>query len=333
MKIKILVFVFGIITVLALPLSGLADEGPLVVYSGRGERFTKPVLRAFTKKTGIPTLPLVGNAGALLVRLTEEGKRTRADVFISNSAGILELAREAGVLTPFNPKVKLPSHYLGAENTWFAASVRARAIVYNKNLIKGAEIKSLLDLAQPRWKGKLGITVSTNGSFVGGVAAMISQYGEKAVGDFLKGIALNAGNNTFPKHTPIVSAVARGEIALGLINHYYYYRHLKKFPGAPIGILFPDQDKKGTPSTVSGLALVKHGKNRSAAKKFIDFVLSPEGQKVYAEVNYEFPVNAQVFPHKALPKRGEVKLLPSGLSQMTKQLDTAVALIKAARMH
>jgi iron(III) transport system substrate-binding protein len=323
--------------VLAWGITGGGGAGAeqLVVYSGRGEKFTRPVLKAFTARTGIRAQSLVGNSGQMLAKIGLEGARTPADVFMANYAGVLERARRKGLLQSYRSPMlaHVPTEYVGRDAMWFGASARARAIVYNTNMSSGPPVASIMDLAKPRWRGKLAITVSTNGSFVGGLATMISQYGESRVRAFLEGIKANAGDNVFPKHTPIVSAVARGEMALGLVNHYYYYRAITKNPQAPIGIVFPDQEGAGTATTISGLAILKHAKHVGAARKFVDFVLSREGQKLFAEVNFEIPVSREVAAHTLLPPRKSLRLAPVSMGLKVEQIDRAVELIKSVGMQ
>lgn len=302
----------------------------LVIYSGRGERFTRPIAKAFAAKTGIRVRTLVGSGGQLLARIREEGRRTRADIFMTNYAGVLEKGRREGLFQSYDSPMlaHVPARYVGPGNQWFGASVRARVIVYNTKLVDPARLGSILDLAQPEWKGRLGITVSTNGSFVGGLATMLAQHGQAKTRKFLVGIKANAGENVFPKHTPIVSAVARGEIAVGLVNHYYFYRAITKNGALPIGILYPDGDGAGVPTTISGLAILTHAKRVAAARRFVDFVLSEQGQKLFAEVNFEFPVSDAVARHPLLPGPGQVRLAPVEQALKVERIDQAVLLIK-----
>ena len=322
----------------ALAFGGAAGSLPaqdLVVYSGRGERFTEPVLQAFRAKTGIATQALVGEATALLTRIEEEGPRTQADVFLSNYSGLLELARTKGLLQPYRSPMaaNIPPEFHGIDDTWIAGSARVRAIVYNTKLADPARLKHMMDLADPRWQGKLGITVSSNASFIGGLAAMIHQEGAAQARRFLEGIRRNAGNHVYPSHTPVISAVARGEVAVGLVNQYYFYRAIAQNPELPLGIVYPDQDTHGSVVATTGLAILKYAKHPEAARKFIDFVLSDEGQKIFAEVNYEFPVNPRVERHPLLPKPGELRFSPVSQALQTGAIDQAVALIQEAGLQ
>ncbi len=325
----------GMIGLFALCFSSVSWAQELVVYSGRGEKFTQPVLKAFQAETGIKVRSLVSGSGQLLARIREEGPRTPADIFMSNYAGTLERARTLGLLQSYrSPELaSIPKAYVGTDAQWFGASATARAIAYNKKIVNPAKVGSLLDLARPEWKGRLGITVSTNGSFIGGLATMLQQHGKTKVRNFLAGIKANAGNNVFPKHTPIVSAVARGEIALGLVNHYYFYRAIAKNPAAEIGIIFPDAGGVGAPTTISGVALRREAEHSEDVRKYVDFVLSPRGQRIFAEVNYEFPVRPGVPYHRLLPAPDTIRLAPVSQALKAEKIDEAVELIKAVGMQ
>lgn len=311
--------------------SGRAWAGErLVVYSGRGERFTRPIVQAFQERTGIETISLVGSSGQLLMRIEEEGARTEADIYLTNYVGFLEKARERGLLQPYRSPhaASVPAAYRGPDDFWSGASARVRAIVYNTGLADPSELRTMSDLADPRWEDKLGLIVSSNASFIGGLSTMILQEGVEATRAFLRGIKRNAGDRIYPKHTPLVSAVARGEVAVGLINHYYYYRAMAKNPALPLGLIYPGQESHGAPVTIAGLGILKHAKHLEAARKFVDFVLSPEGQKLFAEVNYEFPVSREVPAHPSLPAPGTVRLSPVSQSLQVESIDRAIELIK-----
>ncbi|MCH8882158.1 MAG: extracellular solute-binding protein [SAR324 cluster bacterium] len=323
----------GLLAGVALPWPAAADE--LVIYSGRGERFTRPIVEAFEAATGIATQTLVGDSNQLLTRIEEEGERTQADVFLTNYAGLLDIARRRGLLQPYRSPAgeRVPPEFHGPDDTWIAASARARVIVYNTDRVDPARLSSMLDLADPEWEGQLGITVSSNASFIGGLAAMIKQEGTERVRGFLEGIKPNAGKSVYPTHTPLVSAVARGEGAIGLINQYYYYRALAKNPALPLAIVYPDQETHGATVTVSGLAILRHAHNVPSARRFVDFVLSDAGQKLFAEVNYEFPVSPTVPAHPLLPQPGTVKFSPVSQALQVEAIDEAVALIKSVGLQ
>ena len=324
----------GLIALSLLALIGwpvVAASQTLTVYSGRGEKFTKPVLEAFTKQTGIAVQVQTGASGALLAKLQVEGERSPADVFITNYVGVLEEARRHGLLAPVTAPTlaQIPPEFRAADDTWLAFSARLRVIVYNTGMIQPGGITSLLELADPRWQGQVGTVTSGNQSFIGGLSAIYALQGEAATEAFLRGLKANSEGRVLPKHTPVVSAVAAGQFPLGYVNHYYYYRHKAKEPDAPLGILIPDQqeDQMGAVVTVAGAAVLKAAKNPAAAQEFMAFLISPAGQQIFAAVNYEYPVNPSVPAHEAVVPRGSVKIAPVNLSMAHASRDKAIALI------
>ena len=166
-------FLSRVVSVLALavcigcPLIALSQ--PLTVYSGRGEKFTKPVIEAFTNQTGIEVRLQTGTSGALLAKLQVEGERTPADVFITNSVGVLE-ARRHCLLAPVTVPAltRIAPEFRAADDSWVAFSARLRVIGYNTDIIQPGIVTSVMDLADPRWQGRVGTVTSGNQSFIWG---------------------------------------------------------------------------------------------------------------------------------------------------------------------
>ena len=153
----------------------------LTVYSGRAERLIKPVLDEFTSKTGIQVDLLSSGTTELVNRLKAEGDRTPADLFLTNDAGSLEQARAAGILRPLNMREvdrAIPPQFRAPDNAWIGLSGRFWIIVYNKTLVKPEELKSLLDLADPKWKGKLAIPNAGSEYLQAGVSVIRASHGD-----------------------------------------------------------------------------------------------------------------------------------------------------------
>jgi len=303
-------------------------SGELVVYSGRSDKFVRPAMQAFEKKTGIKVIIHNAKAPELINKLRVEGKRTKADLFISNDAGSLQIGSGLGFFAVLPQKLleNIPQNYRAKDNSWTGLSARARVLVVNKNKIKDLDfIKSVADLADPRLKGRLAITQSSNGSFIAGVTVYQQTWGDKQTLAWLKGLASNTESEAYNKHSKIVQAVAQGKKDVGLVNHYYIYRHLDKSPHAPIQILIPDQDEKGmgVAWNVAGIALIKHSQKKEAAKKLVSFLVSNEGQKIFADVNREYPVRADVHASDKIPANGSYKVSDVGMDLLgEKRLET-----------
>ena len=319
-----------LLTIFAVAL--LANVGPegitklyagdtVVVYSGRAERLIKPVLDHFETTTGITVQLLTAGSTELVNRLRAEQSRTPADVFITNEAGALELARTLQLLQPIAlPEVEsaVPEPFRAPDNSWIGLSGRMWVTVYNTNLVDPSTIHSLLDLAKPIWKGKLAIPSANSEYLQAGASMVLAAKGKPTAEEFLKGIRDNAENEVYGKNRQIVDAVAKGKVAVGIVNHYYIFRHLAKDPKAPIAPLITDQGPKemGSIMNMAGIGLTAHAKHVSAAQRLITFLISPTGQEMFSRINKEYPVNPQVKIDPALPPASSFRASTIPLTQL-----------------
>jgi iron(III) transport system substrate-binding protein len=317
------------------PLASFAD-GSLVVYSGRSDKFVKPVIAEFTRQTGIKVILHSGKSTALLNKLRIEGGRTEADLFLSNDAGNLQRGSDWDLFRSMTPALLEPinQQYRAADKTWVGLSARARVLVVNTQGPFADKLHSVFDLAEPALKGRLGITNSTNGSYIAGVTVYMIAAGKDKTRQWLKGMKANVGGKVFNKHSKIVKAVASGKLQAGLVNHYYIYRHLDKHPQAPIKIVLPDQGKDGmgVAWNVAGIAISKHTAKAALAEKLVEFLISTEGQKQFAEVNREYPTRSGVPASAEIPAAGSYKVSAVPMSALGKQRDATLDLIEQVGM-
>jgi iron(III) transport system substrate-binding protein len=322
-----------------LLFSGLAQSqaaDSIVVYSGRSDKFVKPIARQFSQETGIRVILHSGKSVALLNKLRIEKDRTEADLFLSNDAGTLHKGSE------FKLWDKLPnvvtkvihSNYRAPDGTWIGLSARARVLVINKDKVKSESVSSVFQLAEPRFKGRLAITNSANESYIAGTTVYLMAKGRQAVEDWLKGMKDNVDGKVFNKHSKIVKTVASGKKDIGLVNHYYIYRHLTKWPDSPIRIVIPDQNKTdiGVAWNVAGIALVKHSKNKKLAIQFIQYLVSVQGQKMFADANKEYPTRKGVAANPSVPKINSFKVVDVPMEQLGKQRNATIDLIEKVGM-
>jgi iron(III) transport system substrate-binding protein len=325
-----------LLVLFSLFISQYVQATSLIVYSGRKDKFIKPVVAAFTKETGIKVLLHSGSSTSLLNKLKLEGNHSVADLYISNDAGNLEKGKELNLFLPVPASIAkaIPKKLRASDNSWIGLSARARVLVVNANDKSVNFVKSVFDLADPRLKGKLAITHSGNESYIAGVTVYMESIGKKKTSEWLAGMKANVSGKVFNKHSKIVKAVAKGKRSVGLVNHYYIYRHLKKHPNAPIKIVLPDQGKKdiGVAWNVAGIAIAKHTKNKKAAERFIAFVTSEKGQALFAKVNNEYPARKGVAAAAEVPKAGSYKVAPVAMSVLGKQRNATLDLIEAVGM-
>ena len=310
-----------------------ADKDKLVVYSGRAERLIKPVLDTFQSQTGIQIELLSSGTTELVNRLQVEGDRTPADVLITNDAGSLERARELGLLRPLSlPQVDraIPSQYRAADQTWIGLSGRFWVIVYNRNLVNPDELVSLLELAQPKWKDKIAIPNAGSEYLQAGVSVIKETHGDQRTKEFLAGLKQNAGTRVYGKSSQIVDAVAKGDVAVGIVNHYYIYRHLDANPSAPIAAIMPDQQAGGMGAimNVAGMGVTKASHRVESARLLAEFLIAQSGQKLFAELNKEYPLHPDVKPDPALVSRTSFRPALVPLAKLAALREPTMALIE-----
>ncbi len=195
----------------------LSAAEKLTVYSGRAERLIKPVLDEFSSKTGVQVDLLSSGTTELVNRLKAEGDRTTADLFLTNDAGSLEQARVAGILRPLNMREierAIPPQFRAPDNAWIGLSGRFWIIVYNKTLVKPGELKSLLELGDPKWKDKIAIPNAGSEYLQAGVSVIRATHGDAKTKQFLEGLKENAGGQVYQKSSQIVEAVAKGQASV-----------------------------------------------------------------------------------------------------------------------
>src|SRR5213594_2108798 len=290
----------------ALPADA-ADR--LVIYSGRKEKAIKPVVDAFTKQTGIQVDLKVGKPSGLANEIRMEKTRPRGDLYISTESGIVEILTKEGLLDPYQSAATkaVPADFRSAAGTWTGISGRARIMLYNKNLVLENDVpKSIFELSNPRWKGKLAIAGTRERTTLAWATALVALKGETFTRDFLKGLHAN-DLKILTDNTEVWQGVGRGEFAIGLTNSPNYY--LARQNNLPVGVVYPDQETGGfgTPVNPNAVAVIKGTANPEAAHKFIDFLLSPEGQRILATQDYEIPLVAHVDSSSEVPPLQSIK--------------------------
>ena len=315
-----------------------AETETLVIYSGRSDKFVKPVIEKFTRKTGIKVVLHSAKSTELINKLRIEGKRTEADLFISNDAGNLQVGSDMGLFSPLSNTLvgDIDSKYRAPDNTWVGLSARARVLVLNTSKKKDlAFVQSVMDLADPRLKDRLAITNSANGSFIAGVTVYQSVLGDEPVLEWLKGMKANSKGKVYNKHSKIVKDIAAGRKDVGLVNHYYIYRHLDKNPDASIQIFLPDQGEKGMGIAwnVAGIAIVKHSGKKALAEKLVSYLVSEDGQYIFANENREYPTRKGVSASKEIPVAGSYKVADVPMSELGRKRNQTLDIIEKAGMN
>lgn len=299
-------------------------EQALLIYTGRKTKYAQPLFDQFTEETGIKITVKEGKTAQLANTILREGADSPADLFFAQDSSNLGALSNAGVLAPLPAETikKVDPRYTGPKGDWVGTSGRARVLVYNKKMVKAEELpKSIEELADPKWKGRLAWAPG-NGSFQSHITAMIKVLGKEKTAAWIKALKANEVQD-FPKNTPIVKAVAEGKVAAGLVNHYYLYKvrlDMKEALDAE-NHFFADGDA-GMFINVSGIALLKSSKNKAAAEKFIDWMLNEKAQAFFKDSNFEYPLAAGVSAFAELKPLEQINPVKIDLGDLDKVEET-----------
>jgi iron(III) transport system substrate-binding protein len=307
-----------------------AQTTSLTIYSGREERLVKPIMDRFTRDTGIELRVRYASSAALATALVEEGKNSPADVYWSQEPGTLGLVAARGLLArlPQGTVGKVPTRFSTRSRRWVGTSGRSRVLVYNTQAVATRDLPaSVWGLTNARWKGKIGVA-PTNASFQAFLGATIQLHGEDRVRTWLRG--LEANDITFyPNNTTVVQAVGRGDIEVGLVNHYYLYNVLAETPGLPIrNHWFRDGDP-GNLVLAAGVGIVSSTQKAGAAQRFVDFLLSKWAQRFIARGPgaAEYPLIEGVPRRPGLRALSTIKGPKYNLGRLSADLAPAVKLL------
>ncbi|MDH3682665.1 MAG: extracellular solute-binding protein [Acidimicrobiia bacterium] len=290
------------LTALTAACSSGGENGSVTIYSGRTEDLIGPILEDFTAETGIDVEVRYGDSADLALLIEEEGDRTPADVFLSQSPGAVGFLEAAGRLAELPTDVLdlVPASVRDDEGRWVGFSGRQRVLVYNPELVAAGELPtSIFELTDPSWGGRLAIAPA-NSSFQDFVTTMRAEIGDDETGQWLEGLVAN-DVRSYPKNSAIVAAVGRGEVAAGLVNHYYNFRALDEDPQHPgLNHQFAVDDLGGV-LIVTGAAIVE-GTDRSAeAEQLVTWLLGEQAQRYFADETFEYPLAPGVEPAVTIP--------------------------------
>ncbi len=291
--------------VLAALGGGCASGGganSILLYNGQHPQLTHDLVAAFEKQTGIDVRVHTDDGIVLADQLLQEGKHSPADVYLTENSPELVTLDEHGLLASTDSSTLDESTKHGGAGNWTGIALRISALAYNPSLVAKSQLPtSILQLAQPRWRGKVAIA-PTDSDFVPLVGAVLATYGKTVATNWLAGLKRNS--HIYQSEEAVVSAVNRGDEAVGVANNYYWFRlRLEMGAGGMHSALyyFPNGDV-GAVENVSGAAVLAAGAHRRNAQKFIAFLTSKAGQEIIARGDvFEYPIRRDVKPNPALP--------------------------------
>ncbi len=306
------------------------------VYSARKEALIKPLFNQFTDETGIKVNLVSGNADTLIKRLEVEGKNTPADVLLTVDVGRLLRAKDQGLFQAIDSEIlinSIPEHYRDSDNQWYGLSLRSRVVVYAPDRVDESELTGYQGLADPKWKNRICVRSSSNVYNQSLVAAMIANEGLEVTEKWAAGLVRNFARKPKGGDRDQIKAVAAGVCDLAIVNTYYLAGMLRSSQDSEIEaakkvkLFWPDQNGRGAHMNISGAGVLKPAKHKQEAIQLLEFLVSDEAQKWYAETNHEFSINPDIESSSVLNSWGEFKADKLDLNLLGKYNKDAVLLM------
>ena len=302
-----------------------SSEESITLYTHRHYDTDKKIIADFEAKTGIKVNVVKANADELIVKMQNEGEQSPADLLITVDAGRLVRATDKGLLQPASSEVlttTVPEYLRDSQGHWYALTKRARVIVYDKEDIDPADLSTYEALTEDQWKEKVLIRSSGNIYNQSLMASIIANDGEEAASQWAKGMVNNMARAPKGNDRDQVKAIMAGEGDLAIINTYYLGKLLNSadsseiLAGQGVKVFFPNQADRGAHINVSGIGLARYAPNKENAIKFMEYLVSKEVQELFAEANYEYPVNPEAKTSALLDSWGSFKEDELSLSQL-----------------
>ena len=297
----------------------------ITLYTHRHYDSDKLIFENFENITGIKVNVVKASADELIQKMEIEGEQSPADLLITVDAGRLVRAKNKALLQAVNSDILtkiIPSHLRDSENHWFGLTKRARVIVYDTNKVSSDELSSYEELTASKWKNKILIRSSANIYNQSLMASIIANNGDKSARNWATGMVDNFARNPKGNDRDQVKSILAGEGDIAIINTYYLGKLINsKDPlevdaGNAASVFFPNQDGRGTHINISGIGVAKHSPNKENAIKFIEYLASKDVQEIFANANYEYPVNSEASNSELLNSWGSFKEDTLSLSKL-----------------
>jgi iron(III) transport system substrate-binding protein len=286
------------------------------VYTHRHYEPDQQLFSDFERITGIKVNVVNASADELINRMELEADASPADVLITVDAGRLHRAKEKGLLQPVQSDIlmsNIPSVLRDKQDYWFGLTYRARIIAYALDRVDPNQITDYESLTDSKWKGKILVRSSGNIYNQSLMASIIASNGPEVAKSWAAGVVANMAREPKGNDRDQVKAVAAGLGDLAILNTYYIGKLLTSenpeevVAGEAIGVIFPNQNGRGTHINVSGAGVAKYAPNKDNAVKFIEYLSSDSAQKVFAETNFEYPVKPGIALAPLLESWGSFK--------------------------
>jgi iron(III) transport system substrate-binding protein len=335
-------FFAALLILIAAIASDNASAAEVSLYSARQPFLMKPLLDAFTEKTGI-TVNMVYLKKGMQERLKAEGVNSPADLVLTSDIGNLHNLVKAGLLQATKSDIldrNIPARLRHPQGLWYGLTTRARVIFAHKVRVRPGEITAYEDLAKPHMKGRVCTRSGKHVYNVSLLAWMIAARGEAAAEAWIRGVKANLARRPQGNDRAQIKAVYQGECDVALGNTYYMGKMqtngkspVQKKWAAAVNLVFPNQKGRGTHVNISGAGVTISAGNKAGALKLIEFLSGDAAQKIYAEGNFEYPVKAGVPLHPIVAAWGSFRADETNLAEIAGYRAKATRIMDKVRFN
>jgi len=327
----------GVIAAQAM-VEATADQAAAEInlYSYRQPFLIKPMLDAFTASTGIKVNTVFAKKG-MLAKIRAAGANNPADAVLTVDIGWLSELRQAHVLEAVRSDVldaNIPAHLRSPDGLWFGITTRARVALVSRDRVKPGAFTSLADLANPAFKGRICMRSGKHAYNIALIASQIAHNGATATEKWLRGLKGNLARKPQGNDRAQAKAIYEGVCDIAMANNYYMGKMItndkkpvQKEWAKSVRLVYLDQDGRGQHVNISGAAVIKGTKNRAQAIRLLEFLSNDVAQKMYAEMNHEYPVKAGVARSKLVRSWGDFKIDTLSVETIAKHRPEASKLV------
>ncbi|WP_308123719.1 iron ABC transporter substrate-binding protein [Modestobacter marinus] len=287
-----------------------AGAETLTVYSAQHESLVRTMLEDFTAETGIELEFRDANDSELANQIVQEGDASPADVFLTENSPSMDVVDEAGLLAPVDRATleQVGEPYRPTSGNWVGFAARSTVLGYDPDAVTEAELPaSLLDLADPAWEGRVAIAAG-GADFQAIVSAVLALSGEEATRSWLAGLKANAG--IYASNTAVMKAVDEGEVAVGVMYHYYWYRDQAEsgLVGDDVTLHYFRNQDPGAFVSVSGAGVLASSDQPEQAQRLVQYLTGAEAQRRLADSTaLEYAVGNGVASAESLPPLADLQ--------------------------
>ncbi|MGH3390826.1 MAG: iron ABC transporter substrate-binding protein [Actinomadura sp.] len=280
------------------------DPNKLTIYSAQHGNLVDAWVKGFTQDTGLKVQVREGTDSSMGNQIVAEGKRSPADVFLTENSPAITVVQNAGLLAPVDKATldQVDPAFRPSSGKWTGIAARSTVLVYNPSMVAETDLPaSMTDLAKPEYAGKWG-AAPAGADFQAIVSGMLEAKGEAATSEWLAGLKKNA--KIYQNNIATMKAVNAGQVPMGIMYHYYWYRDqaLAKAGSTNTRLHYFKNQDVGAFVSVSGGGVLASSRHAADAQKFLAWITSPKGQAaISASKSMEYAVGEGQQSAPALP--------------------------------